>query len=55
MDEMSTVMPRRRISFKQVSMTVSVFRPRKSNFTRPAGSTHFMLNWVAGMSDFGSL
>ena len=31
------------------SSTVSVFRPRKSNFTRPAGSTHFMLNWVAGM------
>ena len=34
--------------------TVSVFRPRKSNFTRPACSTHFMLNWVTGMSDFGS-
>ena len=37
-----------------VASIVSVFRPRKSNFTRPAGSTHFMLNWVAGMSDFGS-
>ena len=36
------------------SSTVSVFRPRKSNFTRPAGSTHFMLNWVTGISDFGS-
>ena len=35
------------------SSTVSVFRPRKSNFTRPAGSTHFMLNWVTGISDFG--
>ena len=32
----------------------SVFRPRKSNFTSPACSTHFMLNWVTGMSDFGS-
>ena len=30
------------------SITVSVLRPRKSNFTSPAGSTHFMLNWVAG-------
>ena len=37
-----------------VASTVSVFRPRKSNLIRPAGSTHFMLNWVAGMSDFGS-
>ena len=37
-----------------VSSTVSVLRPRKSNFTRPAGSTHFMLNWVTGMLDFGS-
>ena len=33
---------------------VSVLRPRKSNLTRPAGSTHFMLNWVAGIADFGS-
>jgi hypothetical protein len=31
-------------------ITVRVFRPRKSNFTSPAASTHFMLNWVAGMS-----
>ncbi len=46
--------PRRRSSFTATSSTVSVFRPRKSNFTRPAGSTHFMLNWVTGMSDFGS-
>jgi hypothetical protein len=35
-------------------ITVSVFSPRKSNFTRPAASTHFMLNWVAGMSERGS-
>ncbi len=41
-------------SFTATSSTVSVFRPRKSNLTRPAGSTHFMLNWVTGMSDFGS-
>ena len=31
--------------------TVSVFRPRKSNFTRPAASTIFQLNWVTGMFD----
>ena len=37
-------------SFTARSITVRVFRPRKSNFTRPALSTHFMLNWVAGMS-----
>ena len=41
-------MPRRAISFRAVSITVSVLRPRKSNFTSPASSTHFMLNWVAG-------
>jgi hypothetical protein len=35
-------------------ITVSVFSPRKSNFTSPACSTHFMLNWVAGMSERGS-
>ena len=34
--------------------TVSVFRPRKSNFTSPAGSTYFMLNCVAGIVDCGS-
>jgi hypothetical protein len=34
--------------------TDSVFRPRKSNFTRPAPSTYFMSNWVTGMSDRGS-
>ena len=33
---------------------VSVFRPRKSNFTSPAASTHFMLNWVAGIDALGS-
>jgi hypothetical protein len=37
-----------------VFSTVSVLRPRKSNFTRPACSTHFMLNWVTGMSERGS-
>ena len=39
---------------RKFDSVVSVLRPRKSNFTSPAGSTHFMLNWVAGMSDFGS-
>jgi hypothetical protein len=34
--------------------TVSVLRPRKSNFTSPAGSTYFMLNCVTGMSERGS-
>ena len=43
-----------RTSFTARSSTVSVLRPRKSNFTRPAGSTHFMLNCVTGISDFGS-
>ena len=47
-------MPRLRTKRTAVSSTVSVLRPRKSNFTRPAGSTHFMLNWVTGMIDFGS-
>src|SRR6266436_4063136 len=46
--------PRRLNSFTARSSTVRVFSPRKSNFTSPAGSTHFMLNWVTGMSDFGS-
>ena len=36
------------------SMTVSVFRPRKSNFTRPACSTYFIEYWVIGISDRGS-
>ena len=44
----------RSASLTQVDSVVRVFRPRKSNLTSPAGSTHFMLNWVAGMSDFGS-
>ena len=51
---MSTATPR---GFRRSSafwMTVSVFRPRKSNFTSPASSTHFMLYWVAGMSERGS-
>ena len=37
------------------SMTVSVFKPRKSNFTRPAISAYFMLNCEAGSSARGSL
>ncbi len=41
-------MPRRAISLRAVSITVRVLRPRKSNFTSPAASAHFMLNWVAG-------
>ena len=45
-------MPRLRTSATAVCSTVSVLRPRKSNFTRPAGSTHFMLNWVTGISGF---
>ena len=47
-------MPRLRTSATAVSSTVSVLSPRKSNFTSPACSTHFMLNWVTGISDFGS-
>ena len=47
-------MPRRLSSFTARSSTVSVLRPRKSNFTSPACSTHFMLNWVTGMSERGS-
>ena len=43
-----------RSSSRAVSITVSVFRPRKSNFTRPAASAHFMLNWVAGSWARGS-
>ena len=43
---------RRRARRKQLRRrdrsTVSVVRPRKSNFTSPAGSTHFRLNWVTG-------
>ena len=47
-------MPRRATRFTAVCRTVSVVRPRKSNFTSPACSTHFMLNWVTGSCDFGS-
>ena len=36
-------------------MTDNVFKPKKSNLTNPADSTHFILNWVAGISDFASL
>ncbi len=46
--------PRSRHDARGVSSTVSVFRPRKSNFTRPAASVHFMLNCVAGMPERGS-
>ena len=51
---MSIVTPRAFRRSRAFWMTVRVFRPRKSNFTRPASSTHFMLNWVAGMSERGS-
>ena len=34
--------------------TVSVFEPEEVELDQPAGSTHFMLNWVAGMSERGS-
>ena len=51
---MSNVMPRSASKSMQFWITVRVFRPRKSNLTSPAASTHFMLNWVAGMSDRGS-
>jgi hypothetical protein len=47
-------MPRRRSASPPSSSTVSVFRPRKSNFTSPASSTFFMLNCVTGMSERGS-
>ncbi len=47
-------MPRLRISRTAMSSTVRVFRPRKSNFTSPACSTHFMLNWVTFMPERGS-
>ena len=51
----STSMPRPRFtSSTAFCSTVSVFRPRKSNFTRPAASTSFQLNWVTGEFDFGS-
>ncbi len=36
-------------------MTVSVFRPRKSNFTRPAFSTSSFANCDTSMSDLSSL
>ena len=45
---------RRRTSSSALVSTVSVFSPRKSNFTSPACSTSFMLNWVTGMSERGS-
>ena len=46
-------MPRPRLtSSTAFSSTVSVFRPRKSNLTRPAASTIFQLNCVIGSGDF---
>jgi hypothetical protein len=51
---MSKLMPRKARRSIAFWITVRVLSPRKSNFTRPAASTHFMLNWVAGMSDRGS-
>ena len=51
---MSTSTPRAFSRSRAFWITVSVFRPRKSNFTSPASSTHFMLYWVAGMSERGS-
>ncbi len=39
------------MSSMALTRTVSVLRPRKSNFTRPAASTSFQLNWVTGMLD----
>ena len=36
-------------------MTVSVLRPRKSNFTRPAASTSSFANWDTSISDLSSL
>ena len=42
------------MSFTAVVSVVSVFRPRKSNFTSPACSTHFMLNWLTFMPERGS-
>ena len=48
-------MPRPRlISATAFCSTVSVLRPRKSNFTRPAASTSFQLYWVMGKLDLGS-
>ncbi len=47
-------MPRALTSSTARCSTVSVLRPRKSNFTSPAPSTYFIENWVAGMSERGS-
>ena len=43
-----------RTSFSASAITVSVRRPRKSNFTSPIRSTMFMSNWVTTSPDFGS-
>ena len=38
------------ISISAFDKIVRVFKPKKSNLTKPAFSTNFMLNWVAGIS-----
>ena len=50
----SISMPRLAMNSTAFCSTVSVFRPRKSNFTSPAVSTYFMLNCVTGISERGS-
>ncbi len=50
----STAIPRLPRSCSAFLRTDSVFRPRKSNFTKPAPSTYFMSNCVTGMSERGS-
>ncbi len=42
------------IIFSAQSMMVSVRKPRKSNFTRPAYSTSFLSNWVTGCEPVSS-
>ena len=54
MSARSNCVPLRLIIFAAMSSVVSVLRPRKSNFTRPAGSTHFSEYCVTGMSERGS-
>ena len=41
-------------AFTAQSMMVSVFRPRKSNFTSPAASTSSLSYWVTRLSPFSS-
>ena len=51
---MLSLMPRLWIKSIAPLTTVRVFNPKKSNLTKPACSTHFILNCVAGISDLGS-